>query len=207
MKQSRDHWFTGSVRNIDQFRLLLSIVLSRVCAVVSRERESERTEAVGICGPFSLRLSFEKIGHAHYGDDDDDDGDDVNCKGTLDHFVPPSRTTMNYQARLSIEHRVSFSFFFLSLSFFNLPLFSRSRLFFSCCRFFLSKDTLCTEHWDNCSLSCTKIVVREREREGRRPTSIDIMRVEISLSLMQHKGVFSFSLWSTTRERTQKKRR
>ena len=59
-------------------------------------------------------LLSKEIARVQYDDDDDD-----NCKETSDYFVLPSRTIMNYQARLSFDRLIrylSFGRFFSSSS-------------------------------------------------------------------------------------------
>jgi hypothetical protein len=81
-----------------------------------KERESGRHTYVlnGNDGGFMVALLSKEIARVQYDDDD-------NCKETNDDFVLPSRTLMNYQARLSFDRLISLSFC-LSLvrSFFSL---------------------------------------------------------------------------------------
>jgi len=50
----------------------------------------------GFVSSLSFFMLLKEMAHVQYDDDDDD-----NCKETADYFVLPSRTIMNYQARLS----------------------------------------------------------------------------------------------------------
>lgn len=111
----------------------------------------------------------KEIARVQY-DDGDDDDDEYNCKETNDDFVLPSRTLMNYQARLSFDRLMLLLSFALSLFMSLLYLVS----------FFFSMYVV---------VSSIEIIVLcpvqdSRRRKAYTRTAIDIMYVKISLSLM-----------------------